>query len=428
MRIKLKNIAKVKIADIDIKGITVIAGNNNTGKSTIGKALFSVFNGLNDIESKHVKEKYNSLVNALNKLHLYLHYEDAKYQTSVKDFDFNINKSKVINDLLSISLKAPDLERKIELVLKRNFNYESIENDESDFLRDAINEIKAILSIDINKYINFTISEQFRNEFNRQIINVFEEASGCIYVELGKQHISINVDTDNTVSIINFSWNDIKAEPIYIDNPFIIDDVFTSPFGDFSTYKNHRSNLLSQLIKNKYINQIDNIINSNKLNSIMDSINKIIPGEIDLSEGGLSYLYNQKRLDAKNLSTGIKTFAVLKRLILGGYISTKGIVILDEPEIHLHPEWQLVLAELIILLQKEFSLHILITTHSPYFLNAIEVYVAKHNINNKCKYYLSKFVEDSESVTFDDVSNEIDLIYKKLVKPLQKLENLRYRL
>ena len=160
----------------------------------------------------------------------------------------------------------------------------------------------------------------------------------------------------------------------------------------------------------------------------MDSINKIIPGEIYLSEGGLSYLYNQKRLDAKNLSTGIKTFAVLKRLILGGYISTKGIVILDEPEIHLHPEWQLVLAELIILLQKEFSLHILITTHSPYFLNAIEVYVAKHNINNKCKYYLSKFVEDSESVTFDDVSNEIDLIYKKLVKPLQKLENLRYRL
>ncbi len=137
----------------------------------------------------------------------------------------------------SISLKAPDLERKIELVLKRNFNYESIENDESDFLRDAINEIKAILSIDINKYINFTISEQFRNEFNRQIINVFEEASGCIYVELGKQHISINVDTDNTVSISNFSWNDIKAEPIYIDNPFIIDDVFTSPLVIFQLIK-----------------------------------------------------------------------------------------------------------------------------------------------------------------------------------------------
>ena len=40
MRITLKNIAKVKTADIDIKGITVIAGDNNTGKSNIGKALY----------------------------------------------------------------------------------------------------------------------------------------------------------------------------------------------------------------------------------------------------------------------------------------------------------------------------------------------------------------------------------------------------
>ena len=428
MRIKLKNIAKVKTADIDINGITVIAGDNNTGKSTIGKALFSVFNGLNDVESKHFEDKYKSLVNAINKLHLYLHYEHIRYKTSLKSDDFNVHESNVINDLLSISSNDPDLELKIELVLKRNFNYAALENNELDFWADVINEIKAILKIDTNKYINYLISEQFRNEFNRQIVNIFEESSGVVHVELGKQNIIIDVDSDNTVSINNFSWTDIKVEPIYIDNPFIIDDVFRGPFVDFSTYKNHRRNLLSQLITNKSINQIDSIINSNKLNRIMDSINEIIPGEIDLSEGGLSYVYNQKRLDVKNLSTGIKTFAILKRLILGGYISTKGILILDEPEIHLHPEWQLVLAELIVLLQREFNLYILITTHSPYFLNAIEVYVAKHNINDKCKYYLSKFVENSESVTFYDVSNEIDLIYKKLVKPLQQLENLRYRL
>lgn len=285
---------------------------------------------------------------------------------SFKSFDSS-NKSKVINDLLLLSSKDRDLELKIELVLKRNFNYEALENNELDFWIDVINEIKAILNVDINKYINFTLSEQFGNEFNRQIVNVFEEESGVICVELGKQNIIINVDADNTVSINNASWNDIKVEPIYIDNPFIIDDVFTGPFVDFSTYKNHRSNLVSQLITSKSINQIDSIVNSNKLNHVMESINEIIPGEIDLSESGLFYFYNQKRLDAKNLSTGIKTFAILKRLILGGYISTKGIVILDEPEIHLHPEWQLVLAELIVLMQKEFNLHILITTHSPYF-------------------------------------------------------------
>ena len=37
MRIKISNIGKIKEADVTINGITVIAGENNTGKSTVGK-------------------------------------------------------------------------------------------------------------------------------------------------------------------------------------------------------------------------------------------------------------------------------------------------------------------------------------------------------------------------------------------------------
>ena len=44
MKIYLKNIGKVKEANIEIRGITVIGGENNTGKSTVGKALYSAFN------------------------------------------------------------------------------------------------------------------------------------------------------------------------------------------------------------------------------------------------------------------------------------------------------------------------------------------------------------------------------------------------
>ena len=44
MKIKIENIGFVKIADVEINGITVIAGENNTGKSTIGKSLYSIFN------------------------------------------------------------------------------------------------------------------------------------------------------------------------------------------------------------------------------------------------------------------------------------------------------------------------------------------------------------------------------------------------
>ena len=40
MKLSINNFAKIKQADIIIDGITVIAGENNTGKSTVGKVLF----------------------------------------------------------------------------------------------------------------------------------------------------------------------------------------------------------------------------------------------------------------------------------------------------------------------------------------------------------------------------------------------------
>ena len=52
MKLNISNFAKIDNADIIIDGITVIAGENNTGKSTIGKILFSIFNSLYDINEQ----------------------------------------------------------------------------------------------------------------------------------------------------------------------------------------------------------------------------------------------------------------------------------------------------------------------------------------------------------------------------------------
>lgn len=52
MRLKIENFAKIKNADIAINGITVIAGENNTGKSTVGKIIFSLYKSLVGIEDK----------------------------------------------------------------------------------------------------------------------------------------------------------------------------------------------------------------------------------------------------------------------------------------------------------------------------------------------------------------------------------------
>ena len=90
----------------------------------------------------------------------------------------------------------------------------------------------------------------------------------------------------------------------------------------------------------------------------------------------------------------------------------------------MHPQWQLLFAELIVLIQKEFNMHILLNTHSPYFLQAIEVYAAKYEIADKCKYYLAQL--EGDMAVINDVSDSTETIYKLLAKPFQDLENVRY--
>ena len=53
MKLRIRNVAKIEEADLELNGITIIAGNNNTGKSTIGKIVFSLFNSLVNLEEKN---------------------------------------------------------------------------------------------------------------------------------------------------------------------------------------------------------------------------------------------------------------------------------------------------------------------------------------------------------------------------------------
>ena len=63
MKLSINNIGKLKNAKVEIKGITVIAGENDTGKSTVGKILFSVFNSFYKLDEKIIKLKKNNYKN-----------------------------------------------------------------------------------------------------------------------------------------------------------------------------------------------------------------------------------------------------------------------------------------------------------------------------------------------------------------------------
>ena len=125
-------------------------------------------------------------------------------------------------------------------------------------------------------------------------------------------------------------------------------------------------------------------------------------------------------IELSNLSTGIKSFAIILKLIENFDIIDNSLIVLDEPEVHLHPKWQLVFAKILVLLQKEFDLNIVLASHSPYFINALEVYSAKYEIANKCKYYLATLNEENRA-EFEDVTLNLEKVYTLLSEPFQIL-------
>lgn len=50
--IEISNVAQIEKANINLAGVTVAAGFNGTGKSTIDKSVFCTFNSKNDIFRK----------------------------------------------------------------------------------------------------------------------------------------------------------------------------------------------------------------------------------------------------------------------------------------------------------------------------------------------------------------------------------------
>lgn len=61
MNLELKNVGKIKYANVELNGITVLAGENNTGKSTVGKMLFCIFHSFYKIEEQIQEERIKAM-------------------------------------------------------------------------------------------------------------------------------------------------------------------------------------------------------------------------------------------------------------------------------------------------------------------------------------------------------------------------------
>ena len=360
MRLEIKNFAKIKEADITLDGITVIAGENNTGKSTVGKILNSYFKAF-----KRYPEKIKS-----------------QRERAVSGLIFNyvyVNQHKTNSDSLSDNLKEK-LKQQIFLYLsnKSKENYESIidvcrneisYNSSSELF--DIEEVKKLISdvekvsevsdtIILNSIVSSSFGDSFENQYNN--VNNSSEANLKIFIKNSVSEVTFIRDTcvhiDSPIRIVNSSF--------FIDTPNALNNLAYSSYSSYSSYSYRRKNqndfayrlfgndLLDNSSNEEQPDFISQIIANDKLNEIYRLLENTGIGSVEKQESG-RYLYNSKSLksplEIANISMGLKAFVLLKSLLQENVIKEKDVLIFDEPEIHLHPEWQVIYAQLLVLLQ-----------------------------------------------------------------------------
>ena len=142
------------------------------------------------------------------------------------------------------------------------------------------------------------------------------------------------------------------------------------------------------------------------------------------------FLFSKKNNEGKsfsiratNVASGIKSFGIIQLLYQAEILDKNSLLIIDEPETHLHPKWQIEYAKILVALVKK-GIPILIASHSPYIIQALKVFSEDLNENkrssNKVNFYLSTVGEDGMS-TISNVNDNMNLLFSKLSQPLQNL-------
>lgn len=461
MKFTLKNIGLIKNSEIKLDGLTVITGRNNSGKTTVGKALYACIEGASDIEEKFENYKNEYLAQTYKKIHdiitetnellkKYTQEQHNKYNKEIKEvLDY-------INNLEYYKFKTREtilfyinfLKDKVLSILLEENNEKLLHSIKHTInsLNDLIeNELDKSKGYSVSEFVKDNLNQILRQEFSTQIQPVKNKDISLI------SNLKLNIDNVDILNIYIQNNNLIDNSSTYkyfkynntflIDNPFIVDELahirLTSdiilpfslfePLLDTNTKANHNSKLKNALETNTYSKNIfEKGINKDLYNNINALLNKTISGTIShkQQELGFEYVSDGYRLNLSNLATGTKLFAIMKTLIDKGAIDNNTILILDEPESHLHPEWQNIFAELLVLLVKDVNCRILLTTHSPNFLLAIEAFMYKHSIVDKCNFYKTQFNNDNETVDYV-LTNNTNEIYGDFVKFLSQVKNIR---
>ena len=176
-----------------------------------------------------------------------------------------------------------------------------------------------------------------------------------------------------------------------------------------------------------------------RLDCVRTALERMIPGysnlRIELNPSRM-LLTNSEGIDLQidQLSGGYKAVLsvvadIAKRLAIANPQSVnpleeEAVILIDELDLHLHPKWQNAFAEVIALLVKELGVNVLLTTHSPNFVLALDAYMRKYKLEEKSNFYQTEILEDG-FVQYNCMDDDMGKIYEDFLKYLSEVKMLR---
>lgn len=425
MRLQIQNINKIKEADIALNGLTVIVGENDMGKSTIGRAFFSTIKAVSNMRSLSNESSANKASKHIDSLYKHFYGKRSidgamellpRFKSEMERICLDEAERNAFLEHLNAKIDEIDLSPRQKSLLKEDIAniricYEQVDNP------------AAILKTELAYLVESEFMGQFcssKSELTYIMLDTEEEGRLLFKAK------------NNQVTEVSFSERGFYEDITYVESPLyfhLLDSLKSSV-----AYREMKRTLgykpMAPAHVKDFVDKVLNFQNFNNQQSLFGPQSKdfhtedIIHGMFAYDKSSRSIVYQKNGMKIKpiNVASGIKSFGALQLLLDGYCISNNRPLIWDEPENHLHPQWQVEFAKVIVQIVNS-GIPVMISTHSPYFLQAVRYYSAMYSIEKYVNYYMAECANE-DMVTIKEVTNDLNQVFLTLAEPLNSIMNV----